>query len=260
MSQFPQSSSCKVYKFVLTGGPCSGKTTAMSRIQSYLQDCGYRVYMVPEAATMLFLNGVAFGDLESRTCQFAFQKAVITTQMHLENTFESYAQATGQNSILLCDRGTMDGRAYIDDELWTSLLDALQLNTSTICDDRYAAVFHLVTAASGAEIHYTLANNTTRTEGIEEAKKLDERTKFVWKDHPRHIIIDNTTASFRHKMLQLMNHIGGILSIPPPSSRPPLSFRLLHEPDLSIKSNIQYAIVHLKEILSDRIYLTLLAS
>ena len=30
----------KIYKFVLTGGPCSGKTTAMERLQVFLRERG----------------------------------------------------------------------------------------------------------------------------------------------------------------------------------------------------------------------------
>jgi len=31
----------KIYKFVLTGGPCSGKTTALERLQVFLRERGY---------------------------------------------------------------------------------------------------------------------------------------------------------------------------------------------------------------------------
>ena len=39
--------------------------------------------------------------------------------------------------------------------------------------DNYDAVFHLVTAAKGAEEFYTLSNNTARTETVEEAMNLE---------------------------------------------------------------------------------------
>jgi hypothetical protein len=31
--EFFDNSECKIYKFVITGGPCSGKTTAMEKLQ-----------------------------------------------------------------------------------------------------------------------------------------------------------------------------------------------------------------------------------
>ena len=39
-----------IYKFVITGGPCAGKTTAMERLQVFLRERGFRVFVVPEAA------------------------------------------------------------------------------------------------------------------------------------------------------------------------------------------------------------------
>jgi hypothetical protein len=65
----------KIFKFVLTGGPCSGtksavwkdcslfltgKTTAMERLPVFLRERGFRVFIAPEAATMMFLNGFFF--------------------------------------------------------------------------------------------------------------------------------------------------------------------------------------------------------
>ncbi len=38
-------------RIVLTGGPCGGKTTAISRLMEWLTGLGYYVVIVPEAAT-----------------------------------------------------------------------------------------------------------------------------------------------------------------------------------------------------------------
>jgi nucleoside-triphosphatase THEP1 len=46
-------------KIVITGGPCAGKSTAMSRIQSEFSTRGYTVLFVPETATELITGGVA---------------------------------------------------------------------------------------------------------------------------------------------------------------------------------------------------------
>ena len=46
-----------IYRFCLTGGPCSGKTTAITKIQNIVRQKGYRVFSVPEAATMLMQSG-----------------------------------------------------------------------------------------------------------------------------------------------------------------------------------------------------------
>lgn len=42
-----------IYKVVLTGGPCAGKTTTMARLRTFFENLGWKVYSVPEAATIL---------------------------------------------------------------------------------------------------------------------------------------------------------------------------------------------------------------
>jgi len=54
-----------VYLIAITGGPCAGKTTALERLAGFLRERSFRVFTVPEAATMLFSNGVSFADLSS---------------------------------------------------------------------------------------------------------------------------------------------------------------------------------------------------
>lgn len=48
----------KIWTFVLTGGPCSGKTTALSIIEQQLSKRGYYVLVVPESATELINSGL----------------------------------------------------------------------------------------------------------------------------------------------------------------------------------------------------------
>ena len=53
LSKFP------ITRICLTGGPCAGKTTALTELSLHLKQDGYRVLQVPEAATIL-KNGGAF--------------------------------------------------------------------------------------------------------------------------------------------------------------------------------------------------------
>ena len=74
-------------------------------------------------------------------------------------------------------------------ESFQKLLHENNIDTVTARDSRYDAVFHLVTAADGAETFYTLLNNGARTESTEEARVLDKKTQQVWTGHPRHVIM-----------------------------------------------------------------------
>ena len=50
----------EITKIVFTGGPCAGKTTAITTIAERLWENGFIVFIVPEAASMIFRSG---GDL-----------------------------------------------------------------------------------------------------------------------------------------------------------------------------------------------------
>ena len=49
----------KITKIVITGGPCAGKTTAMSWIQNAFTKLGYTVLFIDETATQLISGGAA---------------------------------------------------------------------------------------------------------------------------------------------------------------------------------------------------------
>jgi len=53
------------HRIVLTGGPCGGKTTAITRIAERLESLGFRVFMVPETPTMLFQGGFTLHDVDA---------------------------------------------------------------------------------------------------------------------------------------------------------------------------------------------------
>ncbi len=49
----------KITKIVITGGPCAGKTTVMSRLTEEFREREFRVLCVPEAATVLISCGIS---------------------------------------------------------------------------------------------------------------------------------------------------------------------------------------------------------
>ena len=59
-------------------------------------------------------------------------------------------------AVILCDRGLMDGKAYMDAALWEKMLKTYNIHEKDMRDNRYEAVFHLITAAEGAAKYYNL--------------------------------------------------------------------------------------------------------
>ena len=52
----------------------------------------------------------------------SYDSIVESTQMSLEDSFVNYASSTGQDSVILCDRGVMDGQAYVAEDTWRTVL------------------------------------------------------------------------------------------------------------------------------------------
>ena len=204
--------SMQITKIVITGGPCAGKTTALSWIQNAFLKKGYTVLFVPETATELITGGVAPWTCGSN---LDYQKCQISLQKRKEEIFEQAAATMKTEKVLIvCDRGVLDNKAYMTDAEFQAVLHSL--NTNEIEErDRYDAVFHLVTAAKGALEAYTLANNAARTETPEQAAALDDRLISAWTGHPHLRVIDNSTE-FKEKLEKLIAEIASFLGEPEP--------------------------------------------
>ena len=201
-----------INKIVITGGPCSGKSTALSWLQTEFSKKGYLVLFVPESASELIIGGVAPWTIDTN---LNFETAILKLQIMKEQLFEEAAKNSKFDKILLvCDRGCLDCKAYMTQNEYARALKTLNLNEIQLRDS-YDAVFHLVTAAKGAEEYYTLANNQARLETAEEAKEKDSATMNAWVGHPHLRVIDNST-NFEKKMQRLMKEISRFLGEPEP--------------------------------------------
>ena len=59
----------KIWRLVLTGGPCGGKTTSQARLSTFFENLGWKVFRVPEAATVLLGGGVNFAELTPESAE-----------------------------------------------------------------------------------------------------------------------------------------------------------------------------------------------
>ncbi len=201
-----------ITKIVITGGPCAGKTTAMSWVQNAFTQMGYKVLFVPETATELILGGVTPTSCGTNA---DFQKCLMRLQIEKEKVFEKAARSMRSDRILIvCDRGLLDNKTYMSQADFDEVLQDLSC-TEVDARDNYDAVFHLVTAAKGAEKYYTTANNAARKETVEQAAAMDDSLIAAWTGHPHLRVIDNTT-DFEDKMRRLVAEISSFLGEPEP--------------------------------------------
>lgn len=194
-----------IVRILMTGGPCAGKTTAIADVKQDLTQLGYKVLVVPEAATLLMKGGafiVSSGFTESQG--LLFQKTLIKLQVALEDSFIDIGKLGSQDGsdvVILIDRGLMDGSAYVSKTQWQALMDDLGLSVFQIRENRYDAVVHLVTAAEGAEKFYVTLTGEARYESVDEAKEKDEALRKAYMGHPKWYLIKNSDVSdFKDKI------------------------------------------------------------
>lgn len=186
-----------ITRIVLTGGPCGGKTTALEHIIKYFSDKGYKVFAIPELASLFTKAGMNYLTT-NKEYFWEGEIATMKVQLTLEDHFYRMAKAYGKPCIIVCDRGALDISAYMNPEAWQELVAEFDMTDTKLALDRYEGVVHLVTAADGAEHAYTTSNNAQRyekadEEGLKVARMLDANVIRAWSIHPNHFIIDNST-------------------------------------------------------------------
>lgn len=170
-------------RVVLTGGPGAGKTAVLELIrQSFCE----HVKVLPEAASIVFGGG--FPREDDLDCKRAAQRAIFFVQRELEITADVH-----NPTIVLCDRGTLDGLAYWPgpmEDFWSAAKTTLAEQLA-----RYDAVIHLRTPA--LELGYN-HQNRLRTESATVAAEIDERIFRAWETHPRRFVVESA-AEFLDK-------------------------------------------------------------
>jgi hypothetical protein len=128
------------------------------------------VRVLPEAAGIVFGGG--FPRAPTPSARRAEQRAIFFVQRELEATADD-----GVPTIVLCDRGTVDGEAY-----WPGPSDLWSWVGTTLEDQlaRYHAVIHLRTPLASYN-----HSNPLRIETAVEARAIDDRIAQLWAAHPR---------------------------------------------------------------------------
>ncbi|MBO4719508.1 MAG: AAA family ATPase [Prevotella sp.] len=208
----------EIKKIVLTGGPCAGKTTALVKITEYFSGFGYKVFNVPEVPTIFSTAGWNYLT-PNRDLYYQGERAILATQLALEDHFMRLAEVCTRPVLVVCDRGTLDISAYIKPEEWEEITAMCGTNSNELLE-RYDAVLHLVSAADGAEQYYTTATNATRyeqanEEGLRLARELDKKVIKAWTGHP-HLRVINNHDDFENKLNRVLKEISKVVGLPQP--------------------------------------------
>src|SRR5215472_2970294 len=110
-----------VSRIVVTGGPCSGKTTLVARIGKRIEATGIRPYPVSEAATLMIAAGARTRATQG-DAMLLFQRNVVRVQLALEDAIFEIA-ATNTPAAIVHDRGVFDAAGFLEPTQWKILLN-----------------------------------------------------------------------------------------------------------------------------------------
>ena len=195
-----------VYKIVLTGGPGSGKTSVKDGIIKHFTIQGYQVLFVSETASELINGGIkCFGN--NCVSLIDFQEYVMKLQLLKEDIYIDAANKLGKDVIVIFDRGTIDNFAYMNDDESSILIDRV-LNDKTKSDllNRYDAVIVL----KSSKDFYTTENNKARSENVNDALELGNKTLNTWIGHKKLKIVGPKATMF-DKINEVLNIINELL-------------------------------------------------
>jgi CYTH domain-containing protein/thymidylate kinase len=236
-----------VSMIVLTGGPCSGKSSSLAYLTEKLSDHGFMVFVVPETATLITDSGIDRRKMHRARQVAMYEEAILDLQLAFEETYRKAAERVfpDKKKVILLDRGIMDIKAFVSDTEFADMLAKRGLHEMAL-RDRYTGIIHLVTAADGAPEFYTGENNTARIETPEESIMLDRKIRESWLGHPRLRIIDNST-DFQDKIARAFEAISGLIGLPAPlNSQERFVVKNFALKQLPVHRTIQIEVMYLK--------------
>jgi hypothetical protein len=182
----------KIDFFVLTGGPCAGKSTALNWLKEAFGD---RIVFVPEVATWLFESCLySAPNPWSYEWQVGLQRLVLRYQLKFEA--EAAKEARRKNiRIIVTDRGILDGAGYmrhgVEEFFRRFNYRAFGLSERAVLE-RYCGVFHLRSRAIvSPKLFLELqGNNPHRFEGdISRSVEICRRIEKAWEGYSNRLIL-----------------------------------------------------------------------
>ena len=199
-----------IAKIALTGGPCAGKTTTISRIEEHLTNLGYHVLTLNECATETIKNGIRpFGN--NAVGVYEFENEILNLKLFKEKRYKDFIKYYPDDTkiILLCDRGSVDVCAYLGNDEYNRMLKENNLKHEDLLND-YDLVIHMITVAADMENRYSNANNKTRFEDPQGAIDVDNGISEAWKGH-KNLKVVPVCEYLDDKIQMVINYVDELL-------------------------------------------------
>ena len=193
----------QISKIVLCGGPSGGKTEALRMLKTELEKLGVDVFLVDEAAAGLSTEGF------DRSEDYLFQIAIADRQMKLES---AAANAAERDALIICDRGLMDAKVYLNDVQYEKFKTEIGLSDIELRDS-YDAAFFMQSTSEDDSLDY--ATDAVRIESRDLARQINRRALKAWCGNP-HFRLIPVQPHYSQKLERLLKEVKAFLGIPKP--------------------------------------------
>lgn len=165
----------KIEKYVLTGPPCSGKSTVLEQLKKEYPN----YHFVPEVASII-IGQLGIFPGEDPLSQKRFQSTIYRTQKLFEATSVKFAISNDKKGIIF-DRGALDGAAYVPGGM-----KEFERIVGTDQEEEFKYYNKVIYMSVPPKDIYELkkTNNPARKETYQQACELGEKIHRVWKSHP----------------------------------------------------------------------------
>lgn len=183
-----------IYKIVLTGGPCAGKTTVLEYVKDFIKNKkndDFNLITVSESATELIKSGIFPRDFKR---MYDFQDIIFEYQKAKESSECRGITNKNKDYVILYDRALIDNKAYLDSQdEFDCLLKKYDCREIDLLDS-YDLLIDLVSVANCDEKKYSTLSNDARYESLEDAKISDIKTSNAWLGHRNYFSINSDVS------------------------------------------------------------------
>lgn len=186
----------KIFKLVLTGGPCGGKSSVFEKLKKELSNYNIKIITLNEVSSEFALSGYYWH--QEKIDFYAFQKAIFRLQHSKEKIHQELVKSLPyENVLILCDRGLIDLKANMGKLAFSNMISSCNVTEKEILNS-YDLIVHLETAAEYYTNNLFYISPEEKNASLKFSLDIDKKIKEAWMDHKEFYVI-NAQKSYAEK-------------------------------------------------------------
>ena len=200
----------RLWQFLITGGPQSGKSTCLSILEQELTKKGFKVFVIANLEEELLSCGIHPGEYSLEDYHLMLVGHLLNKEQLIYTAALQYGKG---DVVILYDKGILDYKAVLNSGVFNRIARYYSLDEWKILGS-YDAVFHLVTSANCTKNYYSLLNKiVSNKSSLDTALELDEKIQYSWLNHPNFIVIE-AYPDFEEKVRTLLDEVFMAIDLP----------------------------------------------